>query len=71
MNRVDAVTGRFNASLFRRRLLEWFRTHQRKLPWRGERDPYRILVSEIMLQQTRVAVVEDRYRKFIAQFSSV
>jgi len=68
MNREDAGKGRFNASLFRRRLLEWFQSHQRKLPWRGERDPYRILVSEIMLQQTRVAVVEERYRKFIAQF---
>ena len=55
---------------FRRRLLGWFQKHQRRLPWRGQRDPYRILVSEIMLQQTRVAVVEDRYKKFIAQFPS-
>ena len=57
-----------NLATFRRRLLRWFGKHQRKLPWRGESDPYRILVSEIMLQQTRVAVVEDRYKKFIAQF---
>jgi A/G-specific adenine glycosylase len=57
-----------NRAMFRRRLLEWFHRHQRKLPWRGERDPFRILVSEIMLQQTRVAVVEERYKKFIAQF---
>ena len=56
---------------FRRRLLGWFRQCQRKLPWRGETDPYRILVSEIMLQQTRVAVVEDRYRKFVAQFPTI
>ncbi|HET9838769.1 MAG TPA: A/G-specific adenine glycosylase [Candidatus Angelobacter sp.] len=56
---------------FRRKLLVWFDRHQRKLPWRGERVPYRILVSEIMLQQTRVAVVEERYRKFIARFPSV
>jgi A/G-specific adenine glycosylase len=53
---------------FRRALLRWYGKHQRKLPWRGETDPYRILVSEIMLQQTRVAVVEERYRKFVAQF---
>jgi A/G-specific adenine glycosylase len=53
---------------FRRHLLHWFHGHQRTLPWRGESDPYRILVSEIMLQQTRVAVVEDRYKKFVAQF---
>jgi A/G-specific adenine glycosylase len=58
------------ANRFRRLLLDWFQKHQRTLPWRGESDPYRILVSEIMLQQTRVAVVEDRYRKFIAQFPS-
>jgi A/G-specific adenine glycosylase len=59
---------RHDAPHFRRLLLRWYRKHQRKLPWRGETDPYRILVSEIMLQQTRVAVVEDRYKKFIAQF---
>jgi A/G-specific adenine glycosylase len=57
-----------DARSFRRLLLAWYRQFQRKLPWRGATDPYHILVSEIMLQQTRVAVVEDRYRKFIAQF---
>ena len=62
---------RKNEAMFRRRLLRWFQQSQRTLPWRGETDPYRILVSEIMLQQTRVAVVEDRYRKFVAQFPSV
>ncbi|HEX3092136.1 MAG TPA: A/G-specific adenine glycosylase [Candidatus Angelobacter sp.] len=62
---------RKNEAMFRRRLLRWFQQFQRTLPWRGETDPYRILVSEIMLQQTRVAVVEDRYRKFLAQFPSV
>jgi A/G-specific adenine glycosylase len=56
---------------FRHRLLRWYDREKRHLPWRGETDPYRILVSEIMLQQTRVAVVEDRYRKFLQQFSSV
>jgi A/G-specific adenine glycosylase len=56
--------------VFRRLLLAWYQKSQRKLPWRGATDPYHILVSEIMLQQTRVAVVEERYRKFIAQFPS-
>jgi A/G-specific adenine glycosylase len=56
--------------VFRRLLLAWYQESQRKLPWRGATDPYHILVSEIMLQQTRVAVVEERYRKFIAQFPS-
>ena len=59
------------ADRFRSGLIGWFQKHQRKLPWRGESDPYRILVSEIMLQQTRVAVVKDRYRKFLAQFPTV
>jgi A/G-specific adenine glycosylase len=61
---------RQNESLFRRRLLAWYGKQQRRLPWRGETDPYRILVSEIMLQQTRVAVVIDRYQSFIKQFPS-
>ena len=56
--------------VFRRLLLAWYQESQRKLPWRGATDPYHILVSEIMLQQTRVAVVEERYKKFIAQFPS-
>src|SRR5262245_36317755 len=56
---------------FRRRLLRWFDREQRVLPWRGETDPYRILVSEIMLQQTRVAVVEQRYGEFLKQFPTV
>src|SRR5947208_1732177 len=56
---------------FREHLLRWYDREKRRLPWRGETDPYRILVSEIMLQQTRVAVVEGRYRKFLRQFPSV
>lgn len=56
---------------FRQRLLRWFSREQRNLPWRGSRDPYLVLVSEIMLQQTRVAVVEERYKQFIARFPTV
>ena len=56
---------------FRRCLLRWFDREKRVLPWRGERDPYRILVSEIMLQQTRVAVVEDRYGQFLLRFPTI
>ena len=56
---------------FRNRLLRWFDREKRKLPWRGESDPYRILVSEIMLQQTRVAVVEERYPGFLRQFPTI
>jgi A/G-specific adenine glycosylase len=56
--------------MFRRLLLGWFAQSQRKLPWRGATDPYHVLVSEIMLQQTRVAVVQERFTKFVAQFPS-
>ena len=68
MARENTPRRTINIGGFRQRLLRWFQSHHRHLPWRGERDPYRILVSEIMLQQTRVAVVEDRYHKFVAQF---
>ena len=56
---------------FRRKLLRWFEREKRSLPWRGESDPYRILVSEIMLQQTRVAVVTERYKQFLRKFPTV
>jgi A/G-specific adenine glycosylase len=56
---------------FRDSLLNWFRDHRRELPWRNSRDPYRIWISEIMLQQTRVAAVIPYYEKFLARFPDV
>ncbi len=56
---------------FRRTLLRWYDQHRRDLPWRETRDPYPIWLSEIMLQQTRVAAVLDRYRVFLERFPSV
>lgn len=52
-------------------LLDWYAVHKRALPWRATSDPYRIWVSEIMLQQTRVAAVLDHYRRFLAAFPTV
>jgi A/G-specific adenine glycosylase len=52
-------------------MLDWYAEHRRDLPWRRTRDPYAIWVSEIMLQQTRVAVVVERYRSFVARFPTV
>ena len=52
-------------------LHRWYRRHRRDLPWRGTRDPYRIWVSEIMLQQTRVATVIPYYERFLKRFPSV
>jgi A/G-specific adenine glycosylase len=56
---------------FRRALLGWYDRHRRDLPWRKTRNPYRIWLSEIMLQQTRVAAVLDHYRNFLQRFPNV
>ena len=56
---------------FRQRLLEWFGANARDLPWRRSRDPYAIWVSEIMLQQTRVAAVIEHYARFMKRFPTV
>jgi A/G-specific adenine glycosylase len=49
-------------------LLEWFEAHGRDLPWRRTRDPWRVLVSELMLQQTQVARVLPRYEAFLRRW---
>src|SRR6266581_9678470 len=56
---------------FRRRLLDWYDREARDLPWRRDRDPYRVWVSEIMLQQTRVAAVIAHYHEFLRRFPNV
>ncbi|MDD1705493.1 MAG: A/G-specific adenine glycosylase, partial [Methanoregulaceae archaeon] len=53
---------------FRKRILHFYQGHRRDFPWRNTRDPYRILVSEIMLQQTQVKRVQDLYPGFISRF---
>ena len=53
------------------RLLAWYDAEKRSLPWRGSRDPYAILVSEIMLQQTQVSVVREPFERFMERFPSV
>ena len=55
----------------RRRLLSWFDRNRRDLPWRRDRDPYRIWVSEVMLQQTTVTAVVPFFRRFLAAFPTV
>lgn len=54
--------------LFRIKLLRWFAKHGRDLPWRRTRDPYKILVSEVMLQQTQVDRVKDFYGRFVKRY---
>src|SRR5438067_4561314 len=58
-------------SSLRRRLLAWFDRHRRPLPWRRDRDPYRVWVSEVMLQQTTVAAVVAYFERFLAAFPTL
>ena len=55
----------------RRSLLEWYDEHRRQLPWRTDNDPYCVWVSEIMLQQTRVAAVLEHYSRWMRRFPTV
>lgn len=56
---------------FSRAVRAWFRKHGRALPWRKTRDPYRVLVSEAMLQQTQVSRVLDYYDRFLKRFPTL
>lgn len=62
---------KIEATDFRRRLLRWFRRHGRDLPWRRTRDPYHIIVSEFMLQQTQVSRVEAYYHRFLERYPTI
>lgn len=64
---VDPAT----AQQFGRKLRAWYRRNARDLPWRRTRDPYRILVSELMLQQTQVSRVVDYYAEFLERFPTL
>jgi len=64
----QAVTSSTNVRAFQRALLRWYRRHGRDLPWRRTRDPYAILVSELMLQQTQVATVIPYYNQWLRRF---
>ncbi len=70
MNAPSALAGS-RLKEFRAELLNWFASYQRNLPWRRGRDPYRIWISEIMLQQTRVVAVIPYFEKFCARFPDV
>jgi A/G-specific adenine glycosylase len=56
---------------FRRRLMAWFRSQGRDLPWRRTRDPYHVLVSEVMLQQTQVSRVAEYYARFLTRYPTI
>lgn len=61
----------FDILTFDNRLTEWYETNKRILPWRQTNDPYRIWVSEIMLQQTKVDTVIDYYQRFLKKYPTI
>jgi A/G-specific adenine glycosylase len=65
--KIDASRSR----AFGARLRAWYRRNHRDLPWRKTRDPYRVLVSELMLQQTQVSRVLEFYARFIERFPTI
>lgn len=56
---------------FRRRLLSWYAKHERDLPWRRSSNPYRVWISEVMLQQTQVETVKPYFQRFVKEFPTV
>jgi A/G-specific adenine glycosylase len=72
VRRRDIVwTAPSRRAAFRKRLLIWYRRYHRDLPWRRTRDPYRILLSEVMLQQTPVHRVIPKYREWLVRYPSL
>ncbi len=64
-------TGRFDFHLIPAPLLSWYKVHKRDLPWRKDPTPYRVWVSEIMLQQTRVEAVKEYYFRFMEALPTI
>ena len=69
--KLPEVPGPASRQRFRRRLLVWYRRNGRDLPWRRTRDPYHILVSEVMLQQTQVDRVLPKYQEWLEKYPSL
>lgn len=65
------ILNNFNIEQFQNDLIGWFEKEQRDLPWRKNKDPYRVWVSEIMLQQTRVEAVKPYYANFMGKFPTL
>ena len=71
LNKAPAGGSHPSPESLHRRLLPWYRRQRRRLPWRGAGDPYRVWVSEVMLQQTQVATVTPFYQRFIDRFPTI
>lgn len=70
-NLADAVDSSKKIKFFQKKILEWFRHNGRSYPWRKEKDPYKILIAEMMLQRTRGDQVLPVYRSFIKKYPSI
>ena len=68
VQRTSSPDAKLDAALFRRKLMGWYKSHARELPWRGVNDPYRTWLSEVMLQQTRVGAVVEHYETSCGSF---
>jgi A/G-specific adenine glycosylase len=71
MQETASSDATLDIALFRRKLMGWYKSHARELPWRGVSDPYRTWLSEVMLQQTRVAAVIEHYENFLRRFPTM
>jgi A/G-specific adenine glycosylase len=71
LQQTASVAAKLDAAVFRRRLMNWYKSHARELPWRDVSDPYRTWLSEVMLQQTRVAAVVEHYENFLRKFPTM
>lgn len=60
-----------NIAQFQKKILDWYKKNRRDLPWRNTKDPYKILVSEIMLQQTQISRVLPKYEEFLKAFPTL
>jgi len=69
--RQEIIKNQVNVEQFREDLLNWFTEEQRELPWRQDQDPYKVWVSEIMLQQTKVDTVIPYFNRFVSQFPTI
>jgi len=68
---IRATLANVDVRRVRRKLLSWYRSRRRDLPWRRTDDPYRIWISEVMLQQTRVEAARGHYERFVARFPTL
>ena len=71
MKGTDNLASSINIPKFQEDLITWFEKEQRVLPWRENQDPYRVWVSEIMLQQTKIDTVIPYYLRFMDKFPTL